>query len=300
MISDLPPKVHNWVQDALSKSGTIKLIERLKGSSSTTLYKITTESDAFVLRLYDNEKWLKEEPDLAKHEAASLNKAASKATLNTPKVIAVDESGVDCGVPTVLMSHVPGNVYLEPQNLDDWLKELARVLVELHQIDPKDFKWGFFRFTEPSELEIPSWTKQPELWKKGIEMVKDSPPAYNETFIHRDYHPVNVLWEDNCITGVVDWVNACRGPQAIDVGHCRNNLVCLFGVEAADAFLKYYQTFSGNTFQYDPYWDLVCYFDFVYPGPVGVYQGWLDFGITHLTYELITERLEHYLTTLIG
>ena len=97
----------------------------------------------------------------------------------------------------------------------------------------------------------------------------------------------------------MDWVNACRGPAGVDIGHCRLNLVCLFGTEAADQFLKYYQEYAGSAFKYDPYWDLVCYFDFIFPGPPGVYQGWLDFGIHHLTNSNITQRLEKFLTTLL-
>jgi hypothetical protein len=31
---------------------------------------------------------------------------------------------------------------------------------------------------------------------------------------------VNVLWEENGISGIADWINACMGPIGIDVAHC--------------------------------------------------------------------------------
>ncbi|WP_081412680.1 phosphotransferase [Fictibacillus gelatini] len=37
-------------------------------------------------------------------------------------------------------------------------------------------------------------------------ITRNYPDARNG-FIHRDYHPCNVLWEDGRLTGVVDWVN---------------------------------------------------------------------------------------------
>ena len=48
-------------------------------------------------------------------------------------------------------------------------------------------------------------------------------------FLHRDFHPGNLLWTDERITGVVDWVSACAGPPEEDIGHCRANLAIRHG-----------------------------------------------------------------------
>ncbi|WP_077616186.1 phosphotransferase family protein [Caenibacillus caldisaponilyticus] len=298
----LTPHIMAWVEQALPSNARIQTITTLKGATTTTLYKLTiSETEALVLRVYDNEDWLKQAPDLARHEAESLKRAAACPTLSvlTPRIIQVDETGRAFGMPAILMSHVPGRVDLAPKNLDLWLKELARALAELHQIDPQHFQWQYGRYIDGKELKVPSWARYPEICKKGIERVKEQPPAYKETFIHRDFHPVNVLWQGEKVSGVVDWVNACRGPAAIDVGHCRVNLVCLFGVEAADAFLTYYRSFAQRSWENDPYWDLVAFFDFAYPGPPEVYEGWSDFGVTGLTRQMIAERLEQYLIRLV-
>ena len=136
LFPELPTKVFDWVQRTLPYKQPVQDVELLKGATSTTLYKITTISDVYVLRLYDNEDWLMDEPDLARHEAASLEKAATtnKDSLQTPRFINIDESGEKCGVPAILMSFVPGKVNLTPKNLTQWLKELARTLVMIHQI----------------------------------------------------------------------------------------------------------------------------------------------------------------------
>jgi len=300
MTERLPDPIKTWVEQSLPGKQTIMTVEKLKGATSTTLYKIVTNSDRYVLRLYNNKSWLSEEPDLAIHEAVSLKTAAANHFgARSPQLINVDETGKHAGLPMILMQFVPGEVVLKPDDLDAWLKELAKVLAGIHRIDADHFKWTFRRYTNPNELKVPDWTEHPVLWEKGRQIVQSREPRYKETFIHRDYHPVNVLWTGGKISSVVDWVNACRGPAGIDVGHCRNNLVCLFGVDAADTFLNYYKTFASGTFSYDPYWDLVAYFDFVYPGPPEVYEGWKDFGWHDLSDAIITERLETYFVSLI-
>ncbi len=70
-------------------------------------------------------------------------------------------------------------------------------------------------------------------------------PTGPDAFIHRDFHPANLLWVDGRLTGVVDWVNACVGPAGVDTAHCRVNLAILWGAEAADRQLP------G-----DPAWDV--------------------------------------------
>jgi aminoglycoside phosphotransferase (APT) family kinase protein len=78
--------------------------------------------------------------------------------------------------------------------------------------------------------------------------------AYRSSFVHRDFHPGNVLWSRGAPTGVVDWANACRGPWECDVAHCRDNLIGLSGQDAADSFLEAYESVTGRT--YHAYWEI--------------------------------------------
>ncbi len=73
-------------------------------------------------------------------------------------------------------------------------------------------------------------------------------------FVHRDFHPGNVLWSKGRSTGVVDWANACRGPWGCDVAHCRAQLILQAGTDAADRFLAVEQSLTGR--RLDPYWEI--------------------------------------------
>jgi len=74
--------------------------------------------------------------------------------------------------------------------------------------------------------------------------------------VHRDFHPGNLLWDNDRVSGVVDWVASCVGPPEEDVAHCRVNLARQHGQPTADRFLDLWLHATGRT-DYDPYWDLV-------------------------------------------
>lgn len=298
---ELPDRMVKWLINAVDPRATVESIHRLHGGTSSIVHRVSlrvnhTVEDV-VLRQFDNREWLQEEPDLALHEAESL-RMASQVDSSTPEIIAFDDTGSECGVPAVLMSKLAGTVVLQPENMDEWLRGLAESLAQIHKVEAADFLWTYFTYNDITALEIPSWSSVPGLWEKGISIVKRQPPRVKECFIHRDYHPTNVLWDQNKVSGIVDWVNACRGPAGIDVGHCRLNLAMLCGVSTADSFLTAYQSYAGEAFQYDPYWDLLSLMDILF-GPPEVYPGWAAFGVTGLTDKLMEERLDKYMTSLI-
>jgi hypothetical protein len=129
--------------------------------------------------------------------------------------------------------------------------------------------------------------------------VNGPPPSFRECFIHRDYHPSNVLWNNGAVSGVVDWVNGCRGPAGIDVAWCRHNLAILHGVRAADDFLAAYIRCAGSDFEYDPYWDLMTLVELL-PGPPGMYEGWLAMGVRLIPRATIVERVDAYVASVVA
>lgn len=299
---NLPFSILNWVLNSLSlPTSKITSIQQLKGGISTLIYKFVigfykNDYRNVILRIYNNKEWLKEEPDIVSHETSAL-KIASKLSIPTPHLINSDEKGEICGNPLVLMSELPGKVILEPDNMEEFIEQMAIALVNIHNIDYQEFKWQYFSYIDIEKFDIPSWSKYPNLWEKAINIANSQKPKYNSCFIHRDYHPCNILWHNNKITGIVDWVNACIGPVGVDIGHMRVNLAMLYGTDIADLFLKYYQKHAKD-FEYTYYWDIISLIDILFSTPT-VYQGWIDLGIHNLTDKLIIERLDYYLSSLL-
>jgi Ser/Thr protein kinase RdoA (MazF antagonist) len=115
------------------------------------------------------------------------------------------------------------------------------------------------------------------LWEKALELWHDDMPPYKATFIHRDFHPGNVLWSRRRASGVVDWANACRGPRGCDVAHCHANLIELSGPETADRFVASYESLTGDVLH--PYWELASILEhdssYWTPGRLATYEPYL-------------------------
>jgi Ser/Thr protein kinase RdoA (MazF antagonist) len=241
---------------------------------------------------------VKREPDLALREGMSLQHAVC-ASLPVPTLIALDASGEHCGVPATLVTRVSGKVILEPADRSEWLRGLARSAFQIHRVEASGFRWKYRRYNDGARLSVPSWSQRQDAWKKAIEIVEGPAPTYRECFIHRDYHPSNVLWVDDRVSGVVDWVNGCRGPAGIDVAWCRHNLANLHSVKVADEFLAAYIAEAGPDFRYDPYWDLRSVVELL-PGPPLMYDGWRAAGVGPISGALMRERVDAYVASVVA
>ena len=66
--------------------------------------------------------------------------------------------------------------------------------------------------------------------------------------LHRDYHPGNVLFEGDAVSGVVDWVETSLGPgRSRTCAHCCANLAMLHGPDTADALPRRLRATAGGT-----------------------------------------------------
>ena len=80
---------------------------------------------------------------------------------------------------------------------------------------------------------VPDWTRHPASWQRAFELLAGQEPAYEPTFLHRDFSHRNLLWTDDAISGVVDWVETSTGPAWLDAAHAASNLAVAHGTERA-------------------------------------------------------------------
>jgi len=297
----LPADTLRWAARSVGPGAQVRNVRRLVGSTTSTLLALDilggTAPLPCVLRLYDNAAWLADEPDAPRREAAALERVA-QVGLPAPVLLALDPEGAETGgVPCLLMTRLPGEVVLAPGSLNRWLHGLAEALLPLHQLPADNFPWGYQPYADLTRLTPPAWSRVPALWAQAIALAQKPPPPAPLCFIHRDYHPNNVLWQNGRVSGIVDWPSACVGDAGVDVAWCRKNLMYLHGIEAADTFLQACEAAAGPLFGFQPYWDVMVLLEEL-PGPPCPYPPWAEFGV-RVTAEAMRERVEDYLESVM-
>lgn len=221
----------------------------LRGGTSSAMYALELAGDRapkLVLRCYVRPDLAEEEPDAAEREAAAL-RAAAALDVSTPGLVALDPDGAAVGVPAVLMTWLPGRAVWKPKSPGRWLARLAGILPAIHAADATTIGIGSYASYPQDRYEVPSWATDAHLWEQAIDVFHGPILDEDRCFVHRDFHPGNVLWQRGRVTGVVDWQSACIGPPSIDVAHCRANLL-RYAPDLADAYTELAEHAMGRPF----------------------------------------------------
>lgn len=245
----VPSAVRAWV--AGRAGAQVVGVRRLPGASSTAVHELRlADGRTLVLRRYVWSEFHHDEPEPPARETAALAFAAGQG-LRVPTVVATDPVGDDIGdgIPAILMTRVRGRAHPAPDPA-----ALAAVAARIHQSPAAGFDHAYGPWCRDTSSRPPEGCRDPDQWSDALNTWRGAEPAYVPRFIHRDFHPGNVLWFRGQLGGIVEWANACIGPTGIDVATCRWNLVDWAGNAIADAFVAAYERLSDR--RHDPYWDI--------------------------------------------
>jgi aminoglycoside phosphotransferase (APT) family kinase protein len=245
--TSVPDHVRDWVKDMTGS--TVVRTRRLQGASSAALHRLDlADGSRLVLRRYAWRAYVAAEPDAPRRETDALCFARGHG-LAVPELVAADVTGdhVGDGVPVVLVTFLSGR----PEAVPD-VERLAEVAGSIHEIRADDLGHEYFPWYEEEMTAPPPLTERRGLWELAIELWRSALPEYRPRFIHRDFHPGNLLWARTRLTGIVDWSAACRGPIGCDIAHCRANLRDLADAETGDRFVAAYTAATGEAL--DPFW----------------------------------------------
>jgi aminoglycoside phosphotransferase (APT) family kinase protein len=184
-----------------------------------------------------------------------------------PALLASDPSGIACGFPASLQTRLPGRPTLSPLDVDRWIHGLAQAVRTVHDagIDPKILATlPQFHPWLPEDPAPPFWSRHPSAWSEARLRVSarwpvdradgsTSPSDTSDlTLVHRDLHPANVLFDNEELSGIVDWTNASLGPVEVDISRAKVQAAMLVGTEAAEGLLRHCAPMCPG---YDHLWD---------------------------------------------
>lgn len=311
----------SWVRQHLEPGEEILGAERLAGGWTSTMRRIHLHGPGgertLVLRSFVRPFYRKHADGLLRREAGVLRlldrPADPPADRPVPaaRLVAVDPAGEHCDHPSLLMTLLPGSVRLAEDSAAARIPLLARQLVRIHRtpVTAETRPRAYQAWTSPESVRVPTATGRPELWRQAVEAIRQPAPPFRGCFLHRDFHPGNVLFTGGNggtgagegglrISGVVDWVETSWGPAELDLAHCSTALALLHGVDAAAELEHEYRAAGGQLGGHQRYWRLLDALAFA-PDAEKVAVPWRELGRADLTPEVLQHRLEHYLATVL-
>ncbi len=230
------PSAHQW--------------EPIPGATTAQLWRI---DGSFVVKAFTDPSFVAAYPDCVDHSVQAMARVATHTDLTIPAVVAADPTGESAGCPALIMTAVQGDPMDVPtRRIFDRIIDVAE---QIHTIPPGDFGWAHHRYNEPKEVSMPSWFGDQGLFK---ELSDRSAAAFSDdVFIHRDFHPGNLLFAGDTVTGVVDWDYACVGPSGEDYGRTWLNLAADYGERISTVFA------SRAARRLDPQWVAAAWLDWL-------------------------------------
>ncbi|MFD5434896.1 phosphotransferase family protein [Kitasatospora sp. NPDC127067] len=298
-----------WVQEHLGPGERVTAVTALKGGWTSRMRRLDVERPggaapyALVLRSFVKPFYRRHAPGLLAREAAVLRLLEGSA-VPAARLVAVDAAGAVCEHPSLVMTHLPGSVRLaEDGDAPARADLLAAQLAAVHAlaVGERERPRAWQAWTAPDRVAVPTGTARTGLWERAVEVIGGEVPAHHACFLHRDFHPGNVLFTGTgtglAVAGVVDWVETSWGPADLDVAHCATALALLHGPGAGLAFADRYTAAGGRELaegRAHLYWRLLDALAFA-PDAQKVAEPWRELGRTDLTPAVLTGRLEDYL-----
>ncbi|MFD8703996.1 phosphotransferase family protein [Kitasatospora sp. NPDC059648] len=309
------PSTLAWVRRHLEAGERIVGAEALHGGATAEMRRLaigTRDGGTryLVLRSFVDPTRQGPAEELLHREADALT-ALTGTGVPAPGFVAVDPTAAHCEYPSLLMTHLPGRAVLDDEGLETRLPLLARQLVAVHAVRPSVRPREYVALTTADTVVVPEGADA-AVWAAAIDVIRRPAPRYEGRFLHRDFQPGNVLFDLPAegppgaagarITGTVDWAAASWGPADLDVAHCSTNLALLHGPAWGLRFTEAYQEAGGVLAAAAAerlYWQV--------REPLAlseevrwVARPWQEAGRTELTTRVVEERLDAYLTSLMG
>ncbi|MGW0631803.1 alpha/beta fold hydrolase [Streptomyces sp. NPDC002758] len=286
-----------WVAKQLPEGRTVVDSRFLSGGWSSQMRGLTLDDGTdLVLRTFVKPFFRRHAPGLLTREADVLGLLATHEDVPAPVPLAVDATAEHCDHPSLLMSRLPGRVRVDDDDLEHRLDLLAAQLVRIHEVVPDERPRAYQAWTSADRVRVPPGG----LWERAVDVLRRDPPPYEGCFLHRDFHPGNVLFagvgDALRVTGVVDWVETSWGPADLDVAHCSTALALLHGPEHGLGFRARYEAAGGRAQAAAPdhlYWRLLDALAYS-PDAAKLASPWRELGRTDLTPEVLAGRLEAY------
>ena len=181
-----------------------------------------------------------------------------EGSIPCPEPIFFDPKGTILGLPVLITNRLPGEQILAHPANPLWAEQaptVAELLTRIHMLPCPDeliailpdatsqATWFTENDTVPDYMQ--AYPDGESIWNIiRQELPKMTPPG--PVLVHGDYWSGNMLWEKGQLTAILDWENVAFGDPGFDIAYCRMEMIIDGMDDAADTFLKTYETYTGK------------------------------------------------------
>lgn len=243
--------------EALEPAGRLLSIRRLKGGLGATMHVLDIEMAGGGKRKVTLRRliagYTNGTPEGARLDFARLA-LVEKAGIPAPRPLLLDAEGEYLGVPTLVLSFIPGNSRHQPLKRDRWVGELAAAAAQIHAVKPDRFDLSFLPVFDEALLER-RLDREAARVKEGDELAREALAVLREgavriewlprCLVHDDFWPGNTIWHRGHLVAVIDWGESLLGDRRMDVALCQTELAFTIDLVTADAFVAVYEGVAG-------------------------------------------------------
>jgi aminoglycoside phosphotransferase len=241
---------------AVLRGSSVVRVRRLGGGLATATSVVTLSSPRGKTFDVVMKRFPRPRDPYAENEWKRL-RYARRLRVPTPEPIAFDKQGEWFGVPTIVMSKLPGRPGVSPTDFVSWLEEFASVQATIHSAStgrvPSYLRGRDLKAQFVTDLPLsPVVQAAVRYIDKRFDRARESDLVVG----HGDAHPGNVLWSRGRISGVTDWHHLGIYPRGHEVAYSRADIAVLVGRRYADAYLDIYERTTGARVRDLQMWDL--------------------------------------------
>lgn len=270
------------------------------GITNTKWILVLASGERLVMRWADPSRWGQLGGEHVRREVLACQVLA-RSGLPVPVLIASDPEGSSAGGPANLLTWRPGHSRLDPLGASA-VEALAHAAVAIHQqAVPHRDRPPTFAFRGLDDPQVPDWTTRPDLWRRAIEVFHAGVPSTPHGLLHRDFHLGNTLWENDKVTGLIDWAETSWGPPDVDVAHMCSDFAMMHTPADADRFRRAYLSAGGRLDNHPDatrFWTISDVLGFL-PDPAHILPA-VEPTRPDLSTHLIRERLESLLAVALA
>ena len=252
------PGLLRWVTNSVDPGASVVSVTGLRRGESPWLVKLSSAPiDEVVVRVGDESSVA-----LLATEAAALE-AIATSDVPGPRLLDVAMGGPTTpGLFALVMTRVPGTSRSTMEPSTARLRALGKAIAIVHAapvptsprlpvrqrpVEPVDFDAA--RRSEPARPLL----VEAEDVRRRIPL-----PDHQPVFVHGDFWHGNTMWDDDQLTGIIDWECAGIGHPGIDLGMQRCDATLVVGLSGADAVLAGYESATGHPAADVAYWDIAA------------------------------------------